>query len=232
MPNRLRLASASILAAWLLLFASAPVARAQSYYWPEGAIDPGNGWTGPQATYIYRFTVTLAACTNNTFETTNLTPAADTILHLVWNSTEVGYNDDYAGQLRSRVTYNIPCGGGSRTVTAYVRARSNGSGGQGGTWFNFSFNGFDYGQHDLGGYTLASGNVTTSTLDTMETVYVNNGAKSSLLMRLVWTGDHYAYSAINQTSGIGTTSKLVGSTSTNERWIVGTAIENNECPNP
>lgn len=228
MRSHLKLAAASVVVTCAFLAISSRVAQAQSYYWPEGHFDPGNGYAGTQATFIYRFTTTLPPCANYSFETNNLSPAADTILHLVYNNGEVAYNDDYLGTLRSKVTYFVNCGGPSKTVTAYVRARSNGSGGQGGTTFEFFFNGASQGTHALGGYTLASGNVTTNSNDTLETVFVNNGAKQSLLLRLVWSVDHYAFSGVNQTSGVGSASKLAGTTATNERWIIGTPVENTD----
>jgi hypothetical protein len=190
-------------------------ASAQNFYWKES--------DGTMATYVYRFTVTLAPCTNNSFETSNLSTGADTVMYLVSVSTglEIGYNDDYEGAARSRIDYNLSCFGSSQTVTAYVMAKSNASGGTGGKTFRFKFNGITEGTFHLGGYIVATGSNVTSPTDTVETVLVNNGARATLLIRLVWNGTRYRFDGADQTSGVGVASKLPGSSAFLERWVVG-----------
>jgi hypothetical protein len=198
-----------------LVVTAASSATAQSYYWKESH--------GTVATYVYRFTITLPPCNNYSFETSNLSSGADTVMYLVDTASgaELAYNDDYLGQLRSRIDYNLSCVGSSQEVTAYVLAKSNASGGTGGKTFRFKFNGITEGTFRLGGYIVTSGTNATVSSDTMETVLVNNGATATMLLRFRWDGSHYRFDGADQTSGVGLASKLAGSGYFNERWVIG-----------
>ncbi|MCA9676034.1 MAG: hypothetical protein KC464_13430 [Myxococcales bacterium] len=199
-------------------------AAAENYYWHEGSASP------PKASYVYRYAVRQPCGTLRTYKTTDLSPGADTVMHLTIGGEEVAWNDNFGG-LRSQITYYAACSRGSQSVSLWVRAASNASGGDPDLGYTFRFwdGTRDLGVHNLGGYLLtAGGALNTQPSDTMETVLTNNGAAATLLIRMVWdtaTPQHYRIDGYNQTGGVGIASKLGGSNATNELWIVATPTE-------
>jgi hypothetical protein len=195
-----------------------PLAVAQpSYYWQNPGIS---------ATYVYRYSTTVPPCGVTTFETRNLSTGADTVMHVMNDSTatEWAYNDDYDG-LGSRIVFNRLCKGTSVPVTVWVLAKSNITGGTGGKTFEFFHNDVSQGVHRLGGYIFASGGNRTEPSDTMESILVNNGAPATLLILFHWNGSRYVLIRANQTGGVGNASRLPGSDHTTERWVIATPTE-------
>jgi hypothetical protein len=217
-----------------LAVTTAQVARAESYYWHEGSANP------PKASYVYRYTYNQPCQQLHQYQTSALSASADTVMHLTVGSSEVAWNNDGGPGLGSQITYFTTCTSGSQQVTIWVRAADNNSGGNPDDNFTYTF------KHTrltspsatiltdtlvpLGGWLLggAADVVDASPSDTMETVLTNNGAAATFLMRLRLdsaTPVHYRLEAWNQSSGIGVGSKLGGSDSNDELWVIATPTE-------
>ncbi len=170
--------------------------------------------------------------TNNVFhvmQTENLSTSwGDPVLHLLrfeegaW--TEVAYNDDTGSGNNSMVgVYYSPGGAGCTLHKLIIRAYDNPSGGNGGVNFDLRVDGVYRGRYRLGGFQINP--VTApSVSETMETVLVNNGTSGTKLLRFEWDtkSGHYQFGAMDYSAGLGGSSLLAGSSSTDELWVVAT----------
>jgi hypothetical protein len=198
-------------------------ARAGDYVWAEDTT---------RATYMLRYAFTLEAGVENGFDTWNLTPWADTVMHLMpysngeceWDN-EVAYNDDCVptpGQsdFRSCIYYVAPTTG---LYCMIVYAFDQWSGGSGGEAYDLYWNRDGYpevhvGRFDLGGFTIEK---PLSYWETLETVLVNDGAAMTVMVRLVYNGNHYATDAFAYWNSVGFSSFLYG-TDGSEKWVIAT----------
>jgi hypothetical protein len=200
----------------LALVCVATSASASSYYWDESE--------GTKATYVFRRGYCLTPGVPYTFETDNLSSGAWTVMYLIHDSREVAHNDSYAGSPRSRISYTAPWSPLSPTCMhiVLVRAFANAFGGNGGKAFDFKFNGVLVGRFRLGGYQVQLNEPNIDPRETVETVLVNDGAESTLLIRFEHDGTHWKYSAMDETSGVGAASKLSGSGAEYQLYVIGT----------
>jgi hypothetical protein len=188
------------------------------YYWKEDKSDS----LGATATYVYMAGATLNRGSRYVFETRNLSPGADTVMHLTQGTlvNEVAYNDDCPGAGLGSCIDFTPSSTGTYYLIIY--AYSPNSGGRGGQHtFDLYVGGnlYSSGIH-LGGYVIYS---TQTSAESFETVLVSDGATATALARLDWnqTAGHYKPAAMDWTSGVGTASKLYGNG--NSKWILATA---------
>ncbi|MEK7422616.1 MAG: hypothetical protein AAB131_02130, partial [Actinomycetota bacterium] len=193
----------------------------------------GESWN--QARYMFRYNVLLCPNATYIFETRNTTSGGDPVMYLLKGSTEVAYSDDtflgWNGSVwvlsdESKITYTVPSGPSCAWHTVLVRAYSNNTGGNGGKSFDFYLSNFLVGRYPVAGFQINTNDIVGAQ-ETMETVLVNDGAPATLLYAFDYNGNHHAFRAMDQTSGVGAASKLPGSNvadKTHQIWVVGTAV--------
>lgn len=184
--------------------------------------------SGTQATHVLRKYYYLCPGNEYNWFTSDLTPTtADPVLHVAkWNGStyvEVAWDDDSGAGNNVYLNYS-PSGSSCSMHMVIVRAYDNNSGGKGGHTFKLWFNGSPTGPHELGRNTLDTGEDIPS-LDTMETVFVNDGATRTTLWRFYWSNGHHKYNTYDISSGVGAASKLSGFSPTNQKWLVGLLYE-------
>lgn len=210
------------------------VAAAESYYWHEGSANP------PKASHVYRYTTSQSCGYLHQYQTSALSAGADTVMHLTVGNAEVAWNDNGGPGLGSQITY-MCSGSGFQDVTIWVRAADNESGGRPELNFTYTFKhsiiingqtvtGFTDTSVPLGGFLLGgAGGLNTASTDTMETIFVNDGAAATILMSLSRDTPgmgHYKLRSWNQSSGVGPASRLSGNGSqTDELWVIATPTE-------
>ncbi len=166
--------------------------------WSKGAI-AAYGSTDGNATYVYRASFYLQAGQAYMFETKNLSPGGDTVMHL-WSTTDsaqVAWNDDFEG-LASRIIYT-PASGKTGTYLLVVRSYSTGSRGSCEIWFQSQF----YATTTFAGWQLEGGKELR---DTHETVLLDGGATDTFLYLLDGSGAQLL--RMDDDSGVGLASKI------------------------
>jgi hypothetical protein len=154
------------------------------------------------ATATYRTTITVAAGVTETFETTNLSAGADTVLHL-WNGTsEVGFDDDGGVGLASRLVFQNTSGS-AVTLSLILRAFSNTSQGTATLLRNAAV---VAAVAPVGGGKLS---VPCGGVEVYETALAPNGTRDSIMLGLSSGG---RMRAIDDDGGVGRASRIAGRT--------------------
>lgn len=163
--------------------------------------DPNQAHTSQGAPYVYRETFVLSAGASITWETTNLSPGTDTVLH-VWKCSpsclynagpEVAFNDDrLPGDYSSYLVYTNP-GPGTNTYLLVLRSFATTSQGTA----TLKRNGIAVGTIGVAGNRLP---VPSEASYVYESVLTTNGTPDTVLFGLNWQG---RLLAIDDDYGVG-----------------------------
>lgn len=158
-----------------------------------------------KATWVYATGVNLTARAPVTFETTNLSPNSDPVLHLLSpGGTEVAVDDNSAGGKAARLTYTSPTGG---TYTLVVRSRTQATAGT----CNLLKNGVSIGTVPFGGWHVWLPDLRA--MEEIETVQQPGGEG----------GAHWLY--IMKSDGLGLERQVVGGgTASGARYVSNVAL--------